>query len=48
VCWSPYDGIELPFRVAATFLRGVCIYADGSVTGQQGQGRFVKPPLTAH
>ncbi len=48
VSWSPYDGIELPFRVAATFLRGVCIYADGSVTGQPGQGHFLKPSLPAH
>jgi allantoinase len=48
VSWSPYDGIGLPFRVAATFLRGACIYADGSVAGQPGQGRFIKPPLPAH
>ena len=48
VSWSPYDGIGLPFRVAATFLRGACIYADGSVAGQPGQGRFLKPSLPAH
>src|SRR5262249_22993180 len=28
VSWSPYDGIELPFRVVATFLRGSCIAED--------------------
>jgi allantoinase len=48
VPWSPYDGIELPFRVVATFLRGTCIASDGHVTAAPGQGRFVKPPLPAH
>ena len=43
--WSPYDGIELPFRVVATFLRGSCIAEDGRVTGAPGAGRFIKPPL---
>ena len=43
--WSPYDGIELPFRVVATFLRGSCIAEDGHVTGAPGAGRFIKPPL---
>ena len=47
VSWSPYDGIELPFRPVATFLRGACIAADGRVTAQPGQGRFVRP-LQAH
>jgi allantoinase len=45
VSWSPYDGIELPFRVVATFLRGSCIAEDGRVTGAPGTGRFIKPPL---
>jgi allantoinase len=48
VSWSPYDGIELPFRPAATFLRGTCVAADGRVTGEPGCGRFVKPPLRKH
>jgi allantoinase len=43
VPWSPYDGIELPFRVVATFLRGNPVAADGCVTGAPGTGRFVKP-----
>ena len=45
VSWSPYDGIELPFRVVATFLRGSCIAEDGRVTAAPGTGRFVTPPL---
>jgi allantoinase len=46
VSWSPYDGIELPFRVVATFLRGTCVAADGKVTAPPGLGRFVKPLLS--
>jgi allantoinase len=48
VSWSPYDGIELPFRPVATFLRGNCIAAEGRVTGAPGGGRFVRPRLPAH
>ena len=48
VAWSPYDGIELPFRVVATFQRGRCIAADGKVSGAPGQGQFVRPPLRRH
>jgi len=48
VSWSPYDDIELPFRVAATFQRGACVAADRKVTAEPGRGRFVKPPLPAH
>jgi allantoinase len=48
VSWSPYDGIELPFRPIATFLRGGCVAADGRVTAAPGAGRFIKPPLPAH
>jgi allantoinase len=47
VSWSPYDRIELPFRVVATFLRGTCVAAEGRVTAAPGSGRFVKPPLLA-
>jgi allantoinase len=43
VSWSPYDGIELPFRAIATFVRGACVAEDGQVTGKPGQGRFVHP-----
>jgi allantoinase len=48
VSWSPYDDVELPFRVVATFLRGRCVAADGQVTAKPGHGRFIQPPLTAH
>src|SRR5580658_339748 len=48
VSWSPYDGIELPFRVVATFVRGANVMADGRVTAAPGAGRFVAPLLPAH
>jgi dihydroorotase len=38
--WTPYDGRECVASVERTFLRGVEIYADGSVTGAPGQGRM--------
>jgi allantoinase len=48
VSWSPYDGIELPFRPVAAFLRGVCVAADGRVIAEPGHGCFVRPRLPAH
>jgi allantoinase len=47
VSWSPYDGIELPFRAIETFLRGTCVAAEGRVIAEPGQGRFVSP-VRAH
>jgi allantoinase len=43
VSWSPYDGIELPFRPIETYLRGECVAADGRVVAEPGTGRFVSP-----
>lgn len=42
--WSPYDGMSLPYRVAATYNRGELVYDGTTVTGQPGRGRFVRPP----
>jgi allantoinase len=47
VSWSPYDGIELPFRIVATFLRGDCVMADGKVMAAPGAGRFIAPSRPA-
>jgi allantoinase len=47
VSWSPYDGIELPFRVIETYVRGECVAANGEVIAKPGSGRFVSP-LRAH
>jgi allantoinase len=45
VAWSPYDGIELPFRSIATFVRGTCVAAEGRVSVEPGQGKFLRPPI---
>ncbi|AJC77638.1 allantoinase protein [Rhizobium etli bv. phaseoli str. IE4803] len=45
VGWSPYNGIALPWRVAATYLRGEKIAEGGKVLADPGTGRFVRPPL---
>ena len=46
VGWSPYNGMRLPWRVAATYNRGDEIYAGGKVLAEPGRGRFVRPPVT--
>ncbi|HWU00895.1 MAG TPA: dihydroorotase family protein [Terriglobales bacterium] len=43
VGWSPYAGIELPYRPVATFLRGKTIFDGRDVLAQPGTGTFVKP-----
>ncbi|MFB2532998.1 dihydroorotase family protein [Paracoccus sp. p3-h83] len=40
--WSPYDGIELPWTVAGTWLRGRQVF-DGQDVAAPGTGRFVRP-----
>jgi allantoinase len=44
VQWSPYAGIELPYRPVATFLRGRLIYDGKDVLAAPGSGAFVRPP----
>ena len=44
VGWSPYDGMTLPYRVAATYLRGDLAYDGSKVHAAPGNGRFVRPP----
>jgi len=43
VGWSPYEGIELPYRAVATFLRGRLVYDGRAVLAVPGDGRFVSP-----
>jgi allantoinase len=43
VSWSPYDGMELPFRIVSTFLRGNSVAAEGQVTAAPGTGQFIRP-----
>jgi allantoinase len=44
VGWSPYDGMTLPYKVAATYLRGQLAYDGTKVLAEPGKGRFVRPP----
>ena len=39
--WSPYDGRRMSARVAATFLRGTCIWDGKAVLAKPGAGQFV-------
>ncbi len=39
--WSPYDGRAMKARVAATYLRGTCIWDGSKVLAKPGAGRFV-------
>lgn len=42
VGWSPYNGIELPWTVGLTYLRGQQVF-DGTTVADPGLGRFVRP-----
>jgi allantoinase len=44
VGWSPYNGIELPWTVGLTYLRGQQVF-DGTNVAQPGTGRFVRPEV---
>ena len=46
VGWSPYNGIELPWTVGLTYLRGQQVF-DGTDVAVPGTGRFVRPEVTA-
>jgi allantoinase len=43
VGWSPYNGIELPWTVEATWLRGKLAFTPGSIMAAPGTGRFLRP-----
>ncbi|WP_431321180.1 dihydroorotase [Rhizobium sp. YTU87027] len=43
VGWSPYNGIRLPWTVAATYLRGSKITDGVTVLAEPGTGQFVRP-----
>ena len=46
VGWSPYNGIELPWTVGLTYLRGQQVF-DGTNVAAPGVGRFVRPETAA-
>lgn len=43
VGWSPYNGIRLPWRVAATYNRGVKVFDGRTVLAAPGVGQFIRP-----
>lgn len=43
VDWSPYDGMVLPWRVEATYLRGHNVFDGREVLAEPGTGRFTTP-----
>ena len=47
VTWSPYAGMELPYRPIATYLRGRPAFDGRRVLAEPGTGRFVRPAAAA-
>ncbi|MDB5588245.1 MAG: amidohydrolase family protein [Devosia sp.] len=47
VGWSPYNGINLPWTVGLTYLRGQLAFDGATVLSQPGTGRFVRPEARA-
>ena len=45
VGWSPYQGIDLPYRPVATFVRGRLAYDGSAVVAAPGTGCFVRPAV---
>ena len=45
VGWSPYTGIELPWTLDATWLRGRLAFDGTTVLAAPGTGRFVRPAV---
>ncbi len=43
VGWSPYNGIRLPWRVAATYNRGAQVFDGKTVLAAPGAGQFIRP-----
>ena len=42
--WSPFDGMALPYKVAATYARGRLAFDGAKVLAEPGTGHFVRPP----
>jgi allantoinase len=41
--WSPYAGMELPYKVEATFLRGAQVFDGATKVAAPGTGKFLRP-----
>jgi allantoinase len=43
VGWSPYNGLEIPWRVSGTYRRGELVFDGTTVFAEPGSGRFIRP-----
>ncbi len=43
VGWSPYEGLKLPYRPVATYLRGQTVFDGAEVLAKPGNGKFITP-----
>ncbi len=43
VHWSAFDGRAMAVRVAASFVRGLCVWDGGAIVGPAGHGRLLRP-----
>lgn len=43
VTWSPYEGMELPYRVEATYLRGEQVYDGAKKVAPPKTGKYLRP-----
>jgi allantoinase len=43
VGWSSYNGLEIPWRVSATYRRGELVFDGSAVLAEPGSGRFIRP-----
>ncbi len=41
--WSPYEGMQLPYKVEATFLRGEQVFDGAKKVAAAGTGKFLRP-----
>ncbi|GLS19729.1 allantoinase [Labrys miyagiensis] len=46
VGWSPYNGLEIPWRVSGTYRRGELVFDGTKVLAEPGSGRFIQPLQT--
>jgi allantoinase len=48
VSWSPYEGMRIDYRVAATYVRGQLVFDGSRVLAEPGFGRFLQPYRAQH
>lgn len=46
VNWSSFDGVDMAVRVAASFVRGLCVWDGSAIVAPAGTGRLLRPEMT--